>query len=496
MEQSQPPGRELEEEESEDAMDMERQQHTRGPDNTLINSSSRNRSSTSSSTSSCALQPLLSSSTPSTSHHKESSFDQLHSSPPLLSEISRRRGGVVLPSPPSPSPPPGQSTPSPFRRGISFGGATLHTTCTSEGSTREKNAKSNISSKVESENFADAHAAGGGGLPPFLAPANSFRRLAAAATTAKRWSTGGRHRAGAKGGRAGRRETAKSAPRLSSLEEVMNVKYEPPPDEEGVEAAATKAAARDGKRKGWKWLPRRAAFLVKALPKDVKRVHRRDQPRVLLLWYLLLVVFVSWCLFVLIKIVDDRNTPAQAIRRDDASQPDSIEAHEDILAKLDQLPSIIACYPSFGGKATWVPASPQLHYWRWKEEGEDEKDGKVIDGRLHRRERRRRLRSRRRGAEDKAVVGEGEEGGEEGLPPEVNPDGTPLQPTPPLERMFTHMTPEVCPVLQRGRTYQSCIYFHGNDLVPTREGSLQDRGLELYLSYIRERGSEDRMVYR
>lgn len=341
MEQSQPPGRELEEEESEDAMDMERQQHTRGPDNTLINSSSRNRSSTSSSTSSCALQPLLSSSTPSTSHHKESSFDQLHSSPPLLSEISRRRGGVVLPSPPSPSPPPGQSTPSPFRRGISFGGATLHTTCTSEGSTREKNAKSNISSKVESENFADAHAAGGGGLPPFLAPANSFRRLAAAATTAKRWSTGGRHRAGAKGGRAGRRETAKSAPRLSSLEEVMNVKYEPPPDEEGVEAAATKAAARDGKRKGWKWLPRRAAFLVKALPKDVKRVgreggregcstveleinplssslylsfpqvHRRDQPRVLLLWYLLLVVFVSWCLFVLIKIVDDRNTPAQ-----------------------------------------------------------------------------------------------------------------------------------------------------------------------------------------
>ena len=42
----------------------------------------------------------------------------------------------------------------------------------------------------------------------------------------------------------------------------------------------------------------------------------------------------------------------------------------------------------------------------------------------------------------------------------------------------------------------SCLYFHGNDLVPTREGSLQDRGLELYLPYIREKDTNERMVYR
>ena len=68
------------------------------------------------------------------------------------------------------------------------------------------------------------------------------------------------------------------------------------------------------------------------------------------------------------------------------------------------------------------------------------------------------MRSMMRGAGGqeggKGAVVEGEEGGEDEVPPEVHPDGTPLQPTPPLERMFTHMTPEVCPVLQRGRTYQ------------------------------------------
>ena len=59
-----------------------------------------------------------------------------------------------------------------------------------------------------------------------------------------------------------------------------------------------------------------------------------------------------------------------------------------------------------------------------------------------------------RGAQEGQDKAEGEEGGDGVLPPEDNPDGTPLQPTPPLERMFTHMTPESCPVLQKGRGYQ------------------------------------------
>jgi len=182
---------------------------------------------------------------------------------------------------------------------------------------------------------------------------------------------------GGRGGRAGGWEGVKSAPRLSSLEEVMNVKYEPPKDDEGGAAAARAAAGREGRNKSWKWLPRRAAFLVKALPRDVKRVggrkereggreggrkdwdsggmkvcacsllrigintdhilpslppslppsllqvHRRDQPRVLVLWYLLLLLFLSWCIFVLAKTVNNRNTPAQ-VRPYPPSSPPSL----------------------------------------------------------------------------------------------------------------------------------------------------------------------------
>jgi hypothetical protein len=176
----------------------------------------------------------------------------------------------------------------------------------------------------------------------------------------------------------------------------------------------------------------------------------------------------------LAKTVNDRNTPAQvrlfyppslppslpsslqAITRDDVSRPESVQANnKDIFDRLEQLPAIIACYPSFGGQVTWVPTNPKIHFWRWKEEGEDDAgdgNGKGINGLLTGKRRRRgMMRGGGKGTEEDKAGGEA--GGEDVLSPEVNPDGTPLQPTPPLERMFTPMNQENCPVLRKGRGY-------------------------------------------
>jgi hypothetical protein len=71
-----------------------------------------------------------------------------------------------------------------------------------------------------------------------------------------------------------------------TLEEVINVKYEPPQtaSEGGEKGVGTgkEGEIMGGRNRRWNWLPRRAAFLVKALPKEVKRVRgegRREEGR-------------------------------------------------------------------------------------------------------------------------------------------------------------------------------------------------------------------------
>lgn len=119
------------------------------------------------------------------------------------------------PPPPNPSslPPSSFSPPSSFRRGVSFAGVSTGTR--SQGG----------SGSLEGGGPTGAEE-GNAPLTPLLARSPSFRRLAAAATRARRWSAGRRKRSGS---RTGRREgsQAPASPRLT-LEEVINVKYEPP----------------------------------------------------------------------------------------------------------------------------------------------------------------------------------------------------------------------------------------------------------------------------